>query len=306
MAANFVFLTLPRTHFLDLAGPNQVILEAMGFGADFEMSYCSIDKPLETSSGFPMGKLPHFSKMKMKAGDFLIIPGAETSYLTSDEFTNEKQLIEWIKTQHKNGVNICSICVGAFVLGHCGLLGGIKCTTHFKKTKDLQKLFRAADVIENILYTEQNGIYTSAGIVSGIDMMLSIVEDLKGSYFAHLVARELVVYNRRNGNQKQQSDLLEFRNHVHAGIHKVQDWLQENLYKKYKQHQLAEIANMSERNFTRIFKKETGITVNAYITILRKERIRELIKNPDISRMQIAQKCGLKSTRQLSRIISVN
>ena len=91
---------------------------------------------------------------------------------------------------------------------------------------------------------------------------------------------------------------------MHAGIHKVQDWLHGNLQQKLSIPELAEIAMMSERNFTRVFKKETNLTVNDYITLLRKEKIKELMKRPDLSRDQIAKQCGLQSTRHLSRLIN--
>lgn len=307
MAVKFIFLVLPELHLMDLAGPNQVIHASTGYGAEFEIEYCSIDSlraPLKSSSGLPIGKLQNFSEVMLNAGDYLIIAGTSSSYLTSEEFTKETKLLNWIRDAHEQGVNICSICTGAFALGACGLLDGIKCTTHFSLTDYLQELFAMANVSENILFTESKGIYTSAGIASGIDLTLHIVEQLKGSYFAHLVARELVVYNRRTGNQKQHSEILDFRNHMHYGIHKVQDWLQENLHKKVNLLQLAEMASMSDRNFTRVFKKETGVTVKGYITILRREKIKTLSKNPDFSKTQIARKCGLLSSRQIFRIMS--
>lgn len=304
MAVKFVFLVLPEVHLLDLAGPNQVISESIGYGADFEIEYCSIDARVSSAAGLPFGKLPHYSKIKLKKDDFLIIIGSNTSYLLSESFMEEKELMNRINSLYSAGVNMCSICTGAFVLAQSGLLNGVKCTTHFSLTQKLKELYPLANVTENTLFTEQNGIFTSAGIASGIDLTLYIVEKLKGSYFSHKIARELVVYNRRNGNQNQESELLEYRNHIHAGVHKVQDWLNENLEKKVSLPELAEIANMSDRSLTRIFKKETGATVNEYITVLRKERIKELMKNPDISRAQIAKKCGLKSVRQLIRIMN--
>ena len=303
MPVKFIFLVLPHVHLMDLAGPDQVIYGAIEYGADFSIDYCSVEESLNTSAGLPIGKLKHFSEVSLYKGDFLVIPGAETDYLLSNHFTEKKDLFTWLNKQYSNCVNICSICTGAFALASSGLLDGIPSTTHFSKTKHLQKQYPALKVNENVLFTQYKGIYTSAGITSGIDMFLHIVEELKGDYFAHLIARELVVYNRRTASHNQQSELLSFRNHIHAGIHNVQDWLHNNLHKKTNLFDLAETANMSARNFTRIFKKETGITVNEYITLLRKNKIKELIKNPDISREQIAGKCGLKSVRQLSRIM---
>lgn len=304
MATRFIFLLLPHIHLLDLAGSDQAIHEAIDYGADFEIEYCGIDKNITSTTGLPIGKIKHFSKVNIKKGDYLIIPGSDYKYLTSKSFLKEKVLFEWISSHYKKGANICSICIGAFVLAESGLLDGLSCTTHFKKTRELQELYPSLKVEENILFTDQDGIYTSAGIASGIDLTLHIIEKLQGSYFANKVARELVVYNRRKGNSAQESEMLKFRNHIHTGIHKVQDYIIENIHKKNNLTDLAEIANMSERNFTRIFKKETNITVNEFITAIRKEISTKLLENPDLSRTEIANKVGLESEKQLRRILN--
>lgn len=306
MKLKFVFLILPQIHLMDLAGPDQAILEAIDSGADFEIEYCALENNVISTAGLPIANLKHFSEVQFNKGDFLLIPGSNANYLISDEFRKHTNLFHWITFNYHSGVKLVSICAGAFVLAECGLLNNIPCTTHFKRTRQLQELYPLAKVMDNILFTQQDGIYTSAGIASGIDVTLHIIEELKGSYFAHLVARELVVYNRRNGNQKQESELLGFRNHIHSGIHKAQDWIVENINQKTNLNELAEIACMSERNFTRIFKKETDITVNDYITIIRKEKIKEFLKNPDLTRLEIAQQVGLQSERQVSRLIHSN
>lgn len=305
MATKFAFFLLPHIHILDLAGPDQAIHEAIDYGADFEIIYCGIDQNIHSTSGLPIGKVKHFSKLNLSEGDFLIIPGSDYSYLTSKTFLSNKEIFSWLKTIYSRGVNVCSICIGAFVLAESGLLDGLSCTTHFKKTAELQKRYPAIKVIENILFTDHNGIYTSAGIASGIDLTLHIIEKLKGSYFANKVARELVVYNRRQGHSAQESEMLKFRNHIHAGVHTVQDYIIENIHKKTSLLQLAQLASMSERNFTRVFKRETGITVNDFITIIRKEKIFELLNNPDLSKIVIANRVGLESEKQLNRIIKM-
>lgn len=306
MATTFAFLVLPHVHLMDLAGPDQVLLEAIGYGADFKICYSGIDEIPVSSAGLPLARLTHFTQLDLKAGDFLIIPGAELSYIHSPEFRKHTDLLNWIVAQHKQGVNLCTICAGTFVLAYAGLLSGKNCTTHWKRTSELQACFPDLKVIENVLFTEADGIYTSAGIAAGIDLALHIVEELMGAHFAHKVAREMVVYNRRSGGQAQESVFMSYRNHIHTGIHQVQDWLQENLNGDTSVLHLATIANMSERNFTRIFKKETSLTVNEYITILRKEKIKSLLRNPDMSRAQIARACGLTSERHLNRLIDHN
>lgn len=306
MPTRFVFLILPHIHILDLAGADQAIHEAMDYKADFLLEFCGIGENVMTTSGLPFGEVPHFSNQKLETGDFLLIPGSSYAYLTSAAFLKNRSLFDWINKQYEAGVNIGSICMGAFVLAESGLLDGKTCTTHFKKTKELQEAYPKIKVVENILFTDSNGIYTSAGIVSGIDMILHIIEKLKDGHFAHLVARELVIYNRRNGQDAQLSNFLKFRNHIHNGIHKAQDFIVENIQSKLMLTDLALVANMSERSFTRIFKKETAITVNEYITNVRVAMASELMKNPDLSKTTIANRVGLKSERQLSRILQGN
>lgn len=297
------FLILPKIHLLDFAGPDQVFYEAIDYGADIELEYCCLNDQNETSTRFPIGRLKHYNEVKLKKGDYLLIPGSDTHHLLSEEIRSQKDLFEWLKMAHITGVNLCSICTGAYVLALAGLLDNRKCTTHWKHTAKLQTLFPETQVIENILFVEDEGITTSAGVTSGIDMALNIVSTLNGELFSYKVARELVVYSRRQGNQAQQSIYLQYRNHIHSGIHKVQDWIQENTDKKSNLADLGEIACMSTRNLTRIFKKETGISINEFTTLIRKEKLKTLLKLPDVSRKQMAIECGLKSERQIIRLI---
>lgn len=303
MPIKFAFLVLPQIHLMDLAGPDQTILEAMDYGAEFKIEYYGLGDGPQTTAGLNLGKTKPFKKAWLQAGDYLILPGSSVDFLMSKSFLQNEVLFKWLRNQYANGVHLVSVCAGAFVLGLAGLLDGRRCTTHFKRTAQLQKRFPLARVEENMLFVEDEGIFTSAGIASGIDLMLHIVERLQGSYFAHKVARELVIYNRRDGNQKQQSALLQFRNHIHSGIHLVQDYLIEHTDRKHRIVDLAEMANMSERNFTRIFKQETGTTVIQFLNSIRAELARQWMKNPDLSKIQIAAKLGLRSERQLNRIL---
>lgn len=300
------FLLLPHIHLLDLAGPDQVFLEAQDYGVNIHVRYCShteVTEELITSSRLPFGNISLYKDIQFHSGDYLIVPGADMQYLTSKEFRSEYSLFHWIREQYANGVHICSVCTGAFVLGEAGILSGKRCTTHWKRIRELEARFLSADVQENVLYTEDSGIFTSAGVASGIDLALHIVSKLADDYVAFKVARELVIYTRRPAHQVQHSVFLSYRNHIHSGIHTVQDWLQENLHQKTTLEDLADIACMSSRSLTRIFKQETGITVNDYITLLRKERIEKLLKNPDMTKAEIAEQCGLQSERQVARLM---
>ncbi|MFT3908289.1 MAG: DJ-1/PfpI family protein [Ferruginibacter sp.] len=301
-----IFLVLPHTHLLDLAGPDQVFYEAIDQGASISIEYCSIERSVSTSSHLGIGPLKNFSKVKITADDYVFIPGAETKWLTSRSIPFEKEVGKWLAEGYRMGAHICSICTGAFFLARLGLLNGKKCTTHWRKTAELKQRYPLIILQEDILFTEDERIFTSAGVTAGIDMTLFIIAKIKDENFSFKVARDLVVYARRKGNESQQSVYMNYRNHIHSGIHKVQDHLLENIQKKLTLVNLSEIAFMSSRNLTRIFKKETGITINEYISLLRKEHLQKLVLNPDITRKQMATYCGLKSERQVIRLLKGN
>jgi len=303
MTTQIIYLILPEVHLLDLAGADQVFFEANDFGANLKLQYCSTKPTLSTSASLPIGRLQHFTKTNPGAGDYLFIPGSSIEYLLSGDFASERELFQWLRTQHAKGVRICSVCTGAFVLGKAGLLDGRKCTTHWKRTAELKHAFPHIRLEEDILFTEDGGIFTSAGVTAGIDMALHILGKIIDDQMSFKVARELVVYLRREGGDTQQSVFLKFRNHIHSGIHKAQDYLQENLRTKVSLEELADWACMSPRSLTRTFRKETGISVNEYTTLLRQERLREYTKNPDMSRKQMARECGLTSERQVVRLL---
>ena len=304
MPVRLIFVISPRTHLLDLAGPDQVFFEAIFFKAPFEIEYCSFaPEEAGTASGLRFATLRHYTELEPKKGDYIFIPGMDTDVIDHSHNRAMKDLFHWLSAAYTRGVHLCSICTGAFLLAAAGLLDGKTCTTHWKYTRKLQSRYPRLKVQENVLFTEKDGLFTSAGIASGVDMALHIVEKEMGAHFTHKVAREIVVYIRRDGGQAQESIFLSYRNHLHAGIHTVQDWLVENLDRKATLPQLAEMAHMSTRNFTRIFRKETGVTIGEYLTMLRKEKIAELLKKPDLSRPQVAQQVGLKSARQVNRLL---
>lgn len=298
-----VFLVLPHVHLIDLAGALQVFHEAIDYGADLSLEYCSSGEPVTTSSLIPLGTLKHFSEVSLQPGDYLFVPGCTVDYLLSKEIAHDKPLMHWVRHSHAAGATICSVCTGAFFLAQTGLLNGRKCTTHWKRTAQLKNLFPAIDLVEDILFTEDERIYTSAGVTAGIDLALFILSILTNENTSYRVARELVVYLRRRGSDSQESIFMKYRNHIHSGIHQVQDQLQENLHHKMSLPELADRACMSVRSLTRTFKKETGITVNEYTSLLRLELLRQLIVIPDMSRKQMAKRLGLKSERQVIRLL---
>lgn len=297
------FIIPPTVEMLDLSGPVQVFVEAKFYGFDVDLEFYQFEDSPVSTAGLGFEKLKHFKEAKLKEGDFVFVPGMDNDYVNSFAFKSEIEFFKWLKVCSDNNITVCSICTGAFALGHAGLLTDTECTTHWRRVAELQKQFPRAKVLSDILFVKSNNIYTSAGISAGIDMALAILEELKGPLFTHKVARGLVVYHRRSGTHKQQSIYLDYRNHINPQIHEVQDYLIDNLSKENDIESLAELVGMSPRNLSRVFKDKTGSTILEYLTLLRKEFALTMMNNPEFTIEYIASRCGFKTARQLQRIL---
>jgi transcriptional regulator GlxA family with amidase domain len=299
----FAFIIPPTVELLDLSGPVQVFTEAKFYGFDIAIEFYTYqDHPVSTA-GLGFEKIPHYTEANLKEGDYVFVPGMDNDYVHSIAFKAEREFFRWLKNCSDRQITACSICTGAFALGHAGLLKDTECTTHWRRVGELQAEFPQAKVLTDILFIKSNNVYTSAGISAGIDLALAILEELKGPIFTHKVARGLVVYHRRSGRHKQQSIYLDYRNHINPQVHEVQDYLIDNLSKENSIESLAEMVGMSPRNLSRVFKEKTGSTVLEYLTQLRIEYANTMLNNPEYTIEYIAAKCGFKTARQLQRIL---
>ncbi|MEC3965397.1 GlxA family transcriptional regulator [Flagellimonas halotolerans] len=302
------FLIPPEVQLLDFSGPAHLFYEAKEYGADFETHYLSLDKNLHqlSSAGISMGNLEYFGLHQLNKEDLLFIPGLESHLLLSQQFKEKHSLFfEWLKTQNQTGAKICSVCTGAYLMGMTGILDEKECTTHWKYIEDFKNRFSKAIVLSDRLIVKDGNIYSSAGVSSGIDLALYIIEELLGPVFASKIAKEVVIYSRRTPKDPQLSVYLRYRNHLDNRIHVVQDLLSQNLENKVKVETLAEMVHMSRRNLTRLFKNTTGTTIGDYLNQLRAERATELLSNG--SKVSVAaQACGLKSSNQLRALLKKN
>lgn len=299
------FIVPATVELLDLSGPVQVFVEAQfhGLRADIEF-YSYLSEPVSTA-GIGFANVRGYREADLREDDFLFVPGMSNDYVMSESFRGEELFFDWLRENAGRRVNVCSICSGAFALGEAGLLDGRECTTHWRRTAELQLRFPKAKVVEDILYVKSDNIYTSAGISAGIDLALGILEHLRDSRFVHKVARGLVVYHRRPQSHSQQSIYLDFRNHINPKIHEVQDYLVEHIDGENSIETLAAAVAMSPRNLSRVFKEETGSTIVEYLTRLRREHAQTLLNNPEYTIEYVAAQCGFKTARQLQRILKM-
>jgi len=301
------FFLLPEVHLLDFAGPAHIFYEAQQFGANYLTKYISINDNVNSALSLSIGNTERYETVNIKKDDILVIPGVSDRILQSSEFLQNKiEIFKWLSTINNLGVKISGICTGTNILAEAGLLNHKECTTHWKLAEGLKSKFPSIKLIENVVYVVDDNIYTCSGATGGIDWALQIIEEESGPILASKIAKEIILFVRRKSNNNQESVYVQYRTHFRKEIHIVQDWISNNLEVRVKLEDLAELANMSTRNFSRIFKNATGITPNQYTTKLRSERAKILLSNPELSLSQIAERCGYCSERQLRRILNLN
>ncbi|TDW99909.1 AraC family transcriptional regulator with amidase-like domain [Dinghuibacter silviterrae] len=289
-----------------MTGPAHIFYESACYGGPVRSLFSTMfldQVEVVSSSSLAFGQLTPYNRLDLEKGDLIFIPGLEGSLLLTEAFLESaKPFLAWLREQHARGVLVCSVCTGAFLLAESGLLDGLSCTTHWKYAERFTRRYPGIRLLANRLFVREEGIFTSAGVASGIDLALHLVQQLWGPYFAAQIAKEVVVYFRRAPDDPQFSVFIQYRNHIDNRIHLIQDRLAQSLDQKLTVEDLADVVSMSPRNLTRLFKKTTQITIGDYLEKLRVERAEQLIS--DGQTMQAAAlHCGLKSTNQLRSLL---
>jgi len=236
---------------------------------------------------------------EVTAETLVIVPGMP--YARTEKI--DRGVVRWLVRAARTGAHIASVCTGAFALGEAGLLDDRRCTTHWSRTSELARRYPRARVLVDRLFVSDGNITTSAGIASGIDMALAFIEKNDGPVVAADVAREMVVYLRRDGSQEQESVYLDHRTHLHPGVHRVQDFIVRNPAEQASLADLAELAGMSERSLTRAFRTATGVSVHEFATRVRVELAKTLMNDPSLTMEAIALRCGFATARHLRRYV---
>jgi transcriptional regulator GlxA family with amidase domain len=297
---NVVFFLPPHVQLLDLAGPAQVFDAAIQLGARYTLTFCSHRAMQTSSQGLVLAQLAPLPSVT--ADDLVIVPGVNPDMLSLVDELLDAEVRDWLRSVQAAGALIASVCSGAFLLGEAGLLDGRHCTTHWSVVTDLQQRNPRAQVLDAVLFVHDCGITTSAGAASGIDMTLSLLERQQGPIFTAQVARYLVLYMRRNGSHAQSSVYLDYRTHLHTSVHLAQDYLIDHMTEDVSLKKLAEVARVSMRSLSRLFKEATALTPIQYQHQLRLELATTLLSNPALTIEEVAKKCGFEDVRHFRRL----
>ena len=194
--------------------------------------------------------------------DLIIIPAVHSDQQESLE--KNAAFLPWIIEQYKGGAEVASFCIGAFFLAATGLLNGKKCATHWTLANEFRRLFPDVDLVDDKIITEEDGIYTSGGAYSYLNLVLYLIEKYAGREIAILISKVFMIDIDRNS----QSPFIIFqgqKTHEDETVKKAQEFIEHNFEEKITTDQLADMLALGRRSLERRFKKATSNTVNEYV-----------------------------------------
>ncbi|MGE8658687.1 MAG: GlxA family transcriptional regulator [Achromobacter sp.] len=299
-----VHFVLPRgIVLLDVAGPAEAFRVANKLCPDaFAQHFCGPSTEIE--SGIPGLHLAHIQPLpqKLPPEALVIVSGVVGKHIRLDE-PEARLIIDWLAARHPaDGFTLMTVCAGALFAAAAGLTRQRECTTHHSCLAQLADLDPSARLHDNRIFVEDGNLVSSAGITAGIDLALHMVSRHCGPRVASEVARDMVVYQRRAGTDSALSPWLEHRNHLHPGVHRVQDAVVRNPAAPWSAQSLAEQAHTSPRHLTRLFREHAGCTPMDYLYQIRVALARDMLRETRLNLELVAEKSGFGSAQHLRRV----
>jgi transcriptional regulator GlxA family with amidase domain len=277
---------------LDVTGPLEVFTGAntwrtgRGDGPVYDIRTASPDEDLRE---FPA------PRRRGSGPDLLIVPGGEGSRRADPE------LVGWLRAHGRQANRLVSVCTGAFLLAAAGLLDGRRVTTHWAYCSALAARYPAIRVDSVPIFIRDGNVATSAGVTAGIDLALALVEDDLGRAAALDIARHLVVFLRRPGNQAQFSAQLAGQLANREPLRDVQQWIADHPAADLSVEALASQASLSPRQFARAFAAEVGMPPGRYVDRVRLETARRRLEDTADGVEQTARSCGYGTPEAMRR-----
>jgi transcriptional regulator GlxA family with amidase domain len=292
-----VIVAYPGVQTLDVTGPAEVFRAASLIKPPgYEVVVAAPeDGPLRTStvSFVPDARLDQVRG----AIDTLVVAGGTGSRRAEEH----SSLVDWIAGAATRSRRVASVCTGAFLLARAGLLDGRRATTHWASCADLESRYPAVRIERDPIFVRDGNVATSAGVTAGLDLALALVEEDAGRRVALQVARHLVVFLQRPGGQAQFSARLSAQTADRAPLRELQAWIPDHLDEDLSVPALARRACMSDRNFARAFRRETGRTPGAYVEEARVESARIALETGDLPVEAVARQAGFGTVETMRR-----
>lgn len=294
---------------LDLTGPHEVFAAANrvadGFGTAGPRYTLHVvgpaataDTPVTTESGLrimidPLPRVDDIDQL-----DTVLIPGGDGAR----QQRSDSPVVRWAAAAGARAHRIATVCTGAFIAAEAGLLDGRRVTTHWARSRRLAARFPDIDVDPDSIYIKDGTVWTSAGVTSGIDLALAMVEHDLGSDVAQEVARWLVVFLRRPGGQSQFAPPVWSRRSGDGPIRHAQELIDTDPAAITSITHLASEVGLSARHFSRLFTEQLGETPNRYLERVRVTAARQQLEATTDGLPEVAQRCGLGTSETLRRV----
>ncbi|MFI9228301.1 GlxA family transcriptional regulator [Streptomyces rimosus] len=301
-----VIAVFPDVDLLDVTGPAEVFALAnreTGGRAGYEVRLAGpVAGPVRTSAGVRLVADVGFEDVLGQV-DTLVVPGAVDMGEDGPVARIDAEVVAWVKEMAPHARRVASVCVGAHVLAAAGLLDGKTATTHWSTAAQLAADHPDITVDADPIFVRSDcgRLWTGAGISACLDLALALVAEDLGEQTALAVARQLVMYLKRQGGQSQFSVPLSRPAAERRNIDELRLWIADHLDADLSAPALAARMCLSERHFARVFKQETGSSPAAYVEEARVEMARRLLETTDCPLDQVAAAAGLGSAETLHR-----
>jgi transcriptional regulator GlxA family with amidase domain len=297
-------LLYPGVQSLDVTGPLEVFSaarEALAASGREDPGYeittvARSPRAVRSSSGLrllPDGPLPPAGQQI----DTLIVPGGSGR----EQAGSDETLLRWLARAPRSCRRVAGVCTGSFLLAAAGLLDGRRATTHWAYAGRLAREHPEVAVDADPIFIRDGGLWTSAGVTAGMDLSLAMVEEDLDREAALLIARHLVLFLRRPGNQSQFSATLQAQQPRAEPLREIQRLVLEDIAGEHTVEAMAARAHMSPRNFARAFRAQTGTTPARYVESVRLEAARRRLEESGEPVSSIARGCGFGTTETMRR-----
>jgi len=292
-----VIVAFPGVQTLDVTGPAEVLRAATKLHPPgYELTVVAPEEgPLRTST-VPIAPHLPLSACRFPIDTLIVAGGTGTRRAEDDE-----ALIAWLRRAARRSRRVTSVCTGAFLLARAGLLDGRRATTHWASCADLAARYPAVTVEPDPIFVRDGNVATSAGVTAGMDLALALVEEDLGRDVAIEAARWLVLFLKRPGGQAQFSAQLAAQTAERPSLRDLQAWMPDHLDEDLTVPALARRSAMSERNFARAFRRETGMTPAAYVEAARVESARIALESGDLPVENVAAQSGFGTVETMRR-----
>jgi transcriptional regulator GlxA family with amidase domain len=260
---------------------NELLIER-GKSPLFKIQLAGLTKELKLNDGL-FSIHPDIILAEVKQHDLIIIPSLTGNLMTTTHLNHE--FGGWISKQYKNGVEVASMCTGAFLLAFSGILKGKQCTTHWQYANEFSFHYPSVKLVDELMITDQKGIYSSGGSNAYWNLLMHLVEKFTNREIAIQASKYFVV----DLDKDFQSPFIVFnglKDHQDEVVLKSQEYIEKNYVRKFTIDEISDKFNVTRRTLERRFRKNTRYTINEYIQRVKVEAAKKYL---EIGRKSISE-----------------